>query len=452
MHSIRVSRTTFVDRAVKSFNKLYQLYTNTNGTPATKEDLTIIFNRVINEWSGKVSGLTGVTGHKQGDWFVIRTTAKTSAYQSFATIVNRRFREDIYKYWQNNNQEAPEGFEKGLGEDKSLDVISLIGGREGPPSEGLGFSHDYGQKGPSGKRAQKSNIANTAFLDWMKTLDSGMLEFEADGETVDMATWVMERLDIGWKRIAHPETGKLQWIVTGELAGKNPPGGAEDLGKAWEASLTDKFDKLITSEDFGLLDAEFKASEPFTNQLSSIEVRRLADQYLKLRGYTKGGIKIKVKNLPKKPKKSSRGGKAKSSKSSKQRNTYKIKATVAPGPSMKQERGAGRGASAQGAAQVARLKKYINSRLSAEVRRNMGRPALINRTGRFSNSVQLLSLMEGKNTLMAKYTYLLSPYETFENTGKKRWPLAYNPKKLIAKSIRNLAMGRINQKLTLRRV
>ena len=112
----------------------------------------------------------------------------------------------------------------------------------------------------------------------------------------------------------------------------------------------------------------------------------------------------------------------------------------------------GTGTTTQGAADLARLKKYINSRLPAEVRRNMGRPALRNRTGRFSNSVQLLSLQQAQNSIMAKYTYLLSPYQTFENTGRKRWPLAYNPKDLIAKSIRNLAQGRIEQKLTVRRV
>ena len=75
----------------------------------------------------------------------------------------------------------------------------------------------------------------------------------------------------------------------------------------------------------------------------------------------------------------------------------------------------------------------------------------MNRTGRFSNSVQLLELYPAKETMMAKYTYMLSPYETFENTGRKQWPLAYNPKTLIAKSIRNLAVGQIAQKLTLRR-
>ena len=82
----------------------------------------------------------------------------------------------------------------------------------------------------------------------------------------------------------------------------------------------------------------------------------------------------------------------------------------------------------------------------------MGRPALRNITGRFSNSVQLMSLTQARATIMAKYTYLLSPYQTFENTGRRRWPMSYNPKTLIAKSLRNLAQGRIEQKLTVRRV
>ena len=128
-----------------------------------------------------------------------------------------------------------------------------------------------------------------------------------------------------------------------------------------------------------------------------------------------------------------------------------VKSTFAKKGS-KGEKGQGRPAATNQAADLARLTAYINSRLPAEVRRNMGRPALINQTGRFSNSVQLISLRQAQSTVMAKYTYLLNPYATFENTGKKQWPLAYNPKPLIAKSIRNLAQGRIENKLTLRRV
>ena len=41
--------------------------------------------------------------------------------------------------------------------------------------------------------------------------------------------------------------------------------------------------------------------------------------------------------------------------------------------------------------------------------------------------------------------------ETFENKGSRRWPVGYNPKPLISKSIRQLALGLIDQKLTIRR-
>jgi len=98
-----------------------------------------------------------------------------------------------------------------------------------------------------------------------------------------------------------------------------------------------------------------------------------------------------------------------------------------------------------------KVKRAINQRLPAEVRRNMGKPALTNRTGRFSNSVQVESMIPAAQTLMVKYSYRLNPYETFENTGKKKWPTGYNPKPLIAKSIRGLALGLTDEKLTIRR-
>lgn len=97
---------------------------------------------------------------------------------------------------------------------------------------------------------------------------------------------------------------------------------------------------------------------------------------------------------------------------------------------------------------VIKLKTLINKRLSAEVRRNMGRPALMNRTGRFSNSVELLDLRKTAKGITGDYTYQLNPYQTFENTGQRRWPLGYNPKALIVKSIRNLAVQYTETKFT----
>ena len=89
--------------------------------------------------------------------------------------------------------------------------------------------------------------------------------------------------------------------------------------------------------------------------------------------------------------------------------------------------------------QLAELRTKIQARLPAEVRRNMGGTALTNRTSRFSNSVHLTKLLNTPKGIVGDYSYMLSPYETFENTGARKWKTGYNPKPLIAKSIRKLA-------------
>lgn len=101
---------------------------------------------------------------------------------------------------------------------------------------------------------------------------------------------------------------------------------------------------------------------------------------------------------------------------------------------------------------LASIKSKINSKLPTEVRRNMGKPALTNRTGRFSNSVELVKLRQGPKTVIGEYAYMDNPYKTFENQGQRKWPSGYNPKPLITKSIRNLALQHVEAKFTLRRV
>ena len=109
-----------------------------------------------------------------------------------------------------------------------------------------------------------------------------------------------------------------------------------------------------------------------------------------------------------------------------------------------------------------KLKKQINKRLPAEVRRNMGKPALTNRSGTFSNSVELERLKYTKAGITGEYTYMKTGggtpprsgqpgvYRTFENSGK--WSKGYDPKPLITKSIRKLAQQYTTEKfVTLRR-
>lgn len=117
------------------------------------------------------------------------------------------------------------------------------------------------------------------------------------------------------------------------------------------------------------------------------------------------------------------------------------------------EKGKGDADFAVAAAGLLSVKRAINKRLPEEVRRNMGRPALRFQTGRFARSTMIESITPAARTLLVKYTYRLNPYETFENNGKKQWPSGYNPKPLISKSIRNLALSMFKlEALTTRRV
>ena len=163
---------------------------------------------------------------------------------------------------------------------------------------------------------------------------------------------------------------------------------------------------------------------------------------------TKGGkpdrrFKITKKMSAKKfkgMKDSFKGKKAKSTPVKTSTATYIVAAKIAGGKRPQKEK-------RDATADLLKVETLINKRLPEQVRRNMGRPALINQTGRFSNSVQMGKLHQTKAGLSGEYTYQKSPYETFENTGSRRWPSGYNPKPLIAKSIRELAMQYTEQKL-----
>lgn len=85
------------------------------------------------------------------------------------------------------------------------------------------------------------------------------------------------------------------------------------------------------------------------------------------------------------------------------------------------------------------LVALINQKLPETVEKNMGPPALTNVTGRFANSVRVtdvISTAQGFPSI--GYTYRKSPYQTFE-TGNKQGDPERDPRKLINRSIREIA-------------
>ena len=86
-----------------------------------------------------------------------------------------------------------------------------------------------------------------------------------------------------------------------------------------------------------------------------------------------------------------------------------------------------------------RLMQAINAALPAVVKTNMGRPHLINRTGRFADSVELTSITQGRKGLVSMfYSYMKYPYQTFE-PGYAQGFRGYDPQPLISQSVREVA-------------
>lgn len=94
----------------------------------------------------------------------------------------------------------------------------------------------------------------------------------------------------------------------------------------------------------------------------------------------------------------------------------------------------------------------LNARLPAAIINNMGDPALNNRTGRFAASVRVLDIIQTpKGFPSIGYTYLKTPYQTFE-IGGKQGDVDLDPRKLIDKTIRELAMEYAMGRIFTRRV
>jgi len=99
---------------------------------------------------------------------------------------------------------------------------------------------------------------------------------------------------------------------------------------------------------------------------------------------------------------------------------------------------------------AAKLLGQLNKDLGQQVERNMGRPALRSDTGRFANSAQVITAIPSASLTYIDYTYQKDPYQVFEGGGG--YPSAFDPRKVIEKSIRELATRQLETKFVLRRV
>lgn len=81
----------------------------------------------------------------------------------------------------------------------------------------------------------------------------------------------------------------------------------------------------------------------------------------------------------------------------------------------------------------------LNKELPKKVLDNMGAPALESRTGRFAASTRITDIVQTRQGFPSiGYTYMKNPYQTFE-AGNKQGSNERDPRKLIDRSIREIA-------------
>ena len=97
----------------------------------------------------------------------------------------------------------------------------------------------------------------------------------------------------------------------------------------------------------------------------------------------------------------------------------------------------------------------INQKLPRTVKNNMGAPGLENKTGRFAESVRVTDISQtARGFPSIGYTYRKNPYQIFEQgAGKPPWATVdRDPRKLIDKSIREIAAELLTARFYTRRV
>ena len=125
---------------------------------------------------------------------------------------------------------------------------------------------------------------------------------------------------------------------------------------------------------------------------------------------------------------------------SKAKTTRKVKNIKVPLPKLR----SGRGQSS--AIDVISLTALINTKLPSQLEHDMQRPHLRNKSGRFAESVEIDRITQGRSgALTLYYTYMKYPYQTFE-PGYKQGHKGYDPRTLINKSIRNIAVDMITER------
>lgn len=223
-------------------------------------------------------------------------------------------------------------------------------------------------------------------------------------------------------------------------------GGAEVKAakKALQKQLKAAIKKLEKSIDTGKGLVKLKGSDSIDTKKRKKIRKNIVDPFKKLKNknvkVTAKDTKIESKTSSNKLNKASSGGKGLSA--------TKLGAGVRAARMSRQRQKA----SESPASSPLKMLTMLNSQLPTVVEQNMEDPALNRRTGRFARSVKAVDITTtNKGFTSVGYTYQKNPYQTFE-PGYAQGSIERDPRRLIDKSIREIAASAAIGRLYTRRV
>ncbi len=249
-----------------------------------------------------------------------------------------------------------------------------------------------------------------------------------------------ERLELKWQKDVELVSGKSKGSIEIEME-------YEQLNQfkgrlaSWVGEIFSKIiekDEEIFEEVFAGIDiTKIKGSPTMEEDIENAFV-----EYL--------GRGRKKNYRAKKPTPTKDADKSISKKTAKPKGRRKRTKTATTVPLLKKPRGP---AKRPGAASMPlKIMVMLNSQLPSVVEKNMQPPALEKRTGRFAASTRVTDVATTAQGFPSiGYTYQKNPYQTFE-TGFKQGSSERDPRKLIDKSIREIAVQFALGRLYTRRV
>ena len=375
--------------------------------------------------------------------FLVKNFAELSILK--VEIINKVLRKGHKQFYEKDTEGNFKKVKKKDATDQSINVQNAVVGR-------VDRAHGALDQGGAGKAVAQLAIAEgkSAVMSFFGEPDvaallhdqprsikelNNAIDSKVDGMLEDMEITgyeasLIKGVVVDYKKLVNSKTGKITATYIPYIVYQDQYSNSRDAEK-------ERKQKTVMFEFYKELGLEAIANMEGSDSFLTITKKIVARDFIAM-GRLKNAKLTLSDNSLKTAIKAGKGRADSKSASSKKsvltRNSRKMGTPISAREDKKPKRGI--------ASSPLRMIAIINKKLPETIRKNMGDPRLQNRSGRFSNSVQVKDVIKTSRGYSSfGYTYQKNPYQVFEvGAGEAPWANQdRDPRKLIDKSIREIA-------------